>query len=238
MLIVHELHEVIGAREDEFEDAVRRRWLPALAETGEAKLLFFLHHAHGSGASYQVVTLTAVRDADAWGRLVTSVDTGSLGKLAAEIDELRHDVTAKILVPLPWSPWQQVDLDAVPTDPAERDPFLYMEDTVWPREGLLEQYVEASGNHYAQEIGASDAAGQSILRIEGSFRTAYGSARRREILLWQRIVRPKALQYLFAREVPEEFKAPGTWMHEALRVRDRWESRLLRTARWSPWPVS
>jgi hypothetical protein len=36
-------------------------------------------------------------------------------------------------------------------------------------------------------------------------------------------------------EVPEHYKAPGTWMHDALEVRDRWESRLLRTARWSPW---
>jgi hypothetical protein len=25
------------------------------------------------------------------------------------------------------------------------------------------------------------------------------------------------------------------WMHDALDLRDRWESRLLRAARWSPW---
>jgi hypothetical protein len=29
-------------------------------------------------------------------------------------------------------------------------------------------------------------------------------------------------------------KGPGTWMHDALDVRDDWESRLLRSAPWSP----
>jgi hypothetical protein len=26
----------------------------------------------------------------------------------------------------------------------------------------------------------------------------------------------------------------GSWMHDALSLRDRWQSRLLRTAAWSP----
>ena len=36
------------------------------------------------------------------------------------------------------------------------------------------------------------------------------------------------------RQVPAEHRAPGTWMHDALDVRDDWESRMLRTADWSP----
>jgi hypothetical protein len=32
-------------------------------------------------------------------------------------------------------------------------------------------------------------------------------------------------------------RAPGTWMHDALSLRDRWESKLLRTATWSPFPT-
>jgi hypothetical protein len=40
---------------------------------------------------------------------------------------------------------------------------------------------------------------------------------------------------LLTRAVPEEFRRPGTWMHEALSLRDRWQSRLLRAAPWSPW---
>jgi hypothetical protein len=29
-------------------------------------------------------------------------------------------------------------------------------------------------------------------------------------------------------------RQPGTFMHDALELRDQWESRLLRTSRWSP----
>ena len=31
-------------------------------------------------------------------------------------------------------------------------------------------------------------------------------------------------------------EAPGTWMNDALALRDPWESRLLRTTRWLPLP--
>ena len=43
-----------------------------------------------------------------------------------------------------------------------------------------------------------------------------------------------ALLALMTFETPPEYRAPGTWMHDALEVRDRWESRLLRTTGWSP----
>ena len=39
---------------------------------------------------------------------------------------------------------------------------------------------------------------------------------------------------LLTREVPPELTRPGTWMHDALALRDQWQSRLLRTTRWSP----
>ena len=54
------------------------------------------------------------------------------------------------------------------------------------------------------------------------------------MVLWQRVTRTKALVPLFGREVPVEYSVPGTWMHDALELRDQWESRLLRTAKWSP----
>ncbi len=235
MLFLHEVHEVIGQREDEFEAAFRDEWLPTLAATDDARLLYFLHHAHGTGVSYNVVTITAIRDGAAWERLARRIDGGDLAKWAQRIDELRHDVTAKILVPLPWSPLQEVDLDSVPTASASADLSLFMEDTVWPYEGGLETYVERSGAHYAGEMKRTKEGGHAILSVDASFRTAFGSHRRREIVLWQKIIRPEALRPLIQREVPEEYKQPGTWMHYALELRDRWESRLLRTASWSPW---
>jgi hypothetical protein len=53
-------------------------------------------------------------------------------------------------------------------------------------------------------------------------------------LLWQRVVEPRGLLALLTREIPESYQRPGTWMHDALELRDQWRSRLLRTVGWSP----
>src|SRR4029450_10514419 len=98
---------------------------------------------------------------------------------------------AKLLHPLPWSPLREVDLAQVPTAapqrPADLALTLFMEDTVHPREGLLEQYVEKAGSHYAEEMRQNAAEGRTLLRIEASFRSAFGSHQRREVILWQRV---------------------------------------------------
>jgi hypothetical protein len=235
VLFLHETHEVVGAREADFERAFRDGWLPALAEGDDARLLYFLHHAHGTGPSYRVVTITAVRDGAAWQGLVDRVADGDLSEWVAGLDGLRNDAVAKLLVPLPWSPLQSLDLSAVPVEGVDHEPTVFMEDTVWPYVGRLERYVERSGAHYFESMKELARRGHSLLEIHAGFRTAFGSGRSREIVLWQKIMRPEGLVALIAGEVPERYKAPGTWMHDALEVRDRWESRLLRSARWSPW---
>jgi hypothetical protein len=237
MLFLRESHEVIGAREREFEAAFREVWWPALGASPRARLLYYLRHAHGTGPSYHVVTWTAIQDGVAFEELVRRVDAGDLRAASRALDDLRHDVTGKLYVPLPWSPLRAVDLAAVPTSlAAEREAVVFMEDTVWPHEGRLEEYVETAGSHYAREMREHDARGHALLRVEASFRTAFGSHRRREIVLWQRVVQPKGLLPLLTREVPDAYLQPGRWMHDALALRDRWESRLLRSAAWSPWP--
>ena len=236
MLLVHELHEVRGREEDAFEHAMRTGWLPALARDADARLLYFLKHAHGSGASYRVVTVTALRDAAAWGRTVERIESGDLRDEARALDALRHDVTAKLLVPLPWSPLQTIDFAAVPVDdPPVHELSLFMEDTVWPDEDRLEAYVERSGNHYLAEMRRNAERGGTLLTILGGFRTAFGAGARREIVLWQKITDLRGLTPLLTSEVPARYKEPGTWMHDALALRDRWESRLLRSVEWSPW---
>ena len=69
MLFVHETHEVVGLKEDEFETLFRTGWMPMLAEGDDARLLWYMNHAHGSGPPYNVVTITGVRDGAAWERL-------------------------------------------------------------------------------------------------------------------------------------------------------------------------
>ena len=58
MLLMHEVHKVKGTKEDEFEAVYRDSWMPMLAKGDDARLLWYTNHAHGSGWSYNVVTIT------------------------------------------------------------------------------------------------------------------------------------------------------------------------------------
>lgn len=236
MLYVHEVHRVAGSSERDFESAFRDGWGPALARSDGARLLWYLHHAHGTGPAYTVVTVTAVRDARAWAELVDRVTTGDLAALANDLDGLRHGHVAKALTPVPWSPLQDVDLTAVPVDPPDHEQALFMEDTAWPHPGRLDAYLERAGSLYLDTLRRAEEAGWGMLSLEAAFRPAFGAGRHAEVVLWQRVARPDLLVGLLAHDTPEEHTGPGTWMHDALEVRDRWESRLLRTARWSPLP--
>ena len=50
---------MIGRHAAAFEDLYRDEWMPALAEGDDARLVWYLNHAMGSGPAYQVVTVTA-----------------------------------------------------------------------------------------------------------------------------------------------------------------------------------
>lgn len=73
-----------------------------------------------------------------------------------------------------------------------------------------------------------------MLLIQAAFQPALGSHLHREVILMQRIQQPEQLLTLLRTRIPREFRAPGTWMHDALELRDQWTSRLLRTSAWSP----
>jgi len=234
MWFLHETHTIRGEAEEEFDVTLRDAWIPRVAETAGARVAYVLRHTHGTGPSYRLVTVTGLADAAAYEALAQNVAGGPLRQLSVRLDGLRHDVEAKLLEPLPWSPLQQIDLASVPAAGADHELTLYMEDTVWPREGKLEEYVEKSGAHYAREMDGHERAGRAMLQVQGGFRTVFGSGRRREIVLWQKVVDPRLVLGLLTREVPPELQKPGTWMHDALALRDQWQSRLLRTTSWSP----
>jgi hypothetical protein len=243
MLFLHEVHRVVGRREKDFEAAYRDGWMPALSrgdgDGGDdgARLLWFLHLAHGTGGSYQVVTVTGLADGAAWERLARRVHAGDLRDWAREVDACRHDVAARVLRPLAFSPLD-VALADVPTDGRRHDTSLYMEDTMWPKRGKLDEYVDAAGTIYSKMLGAdadADRGGRPVLlRIEGAFQTVPGAGRHPEVTLLQKVENMPALVHLLTNDMPAAMRAPGQWMHDALELRDEWESKLLRTADWSP----
>jgi hypothetical protein len=230
VLYIHEVHKVRGRAEDEFEAAFRDGWMPVLGAGDEARLLWYTNQAHGTGPAYTVVTLTAVRDGPAWERLALRIQSGDLRQWMRKLDELRHDVEAKVLVPLGWSPLQAIDLEQVPVDGRAHELTLYMEDTMWPYEDKFGEYIDRCGEVYSKSLDRSN----PLLTIEAAFAPALGSHLGREVALMQRIHDPQALLKLLQNEIPPEYRRPGSWMHDALDLRDQWTSRLLRTSAWSP----
>ena len=142
MLLLHEVHTVAGRHEDEFEARFRDGWLPALAAGDDARLCYYLKLAHGTGRAYHHVSITALRDGNAYEALARRVQQGDLRAWAADVDRLRHEVKGKLLLQVDWSPMRTLDLATVPTDGREHDPVLYMEDSAWPYEAKLDTYLD------------------------------------------------------------------------------------------------
>jgi len=230
LLYLHEVHKVKGLKEDEFEAAYRDGWMSLMADTDYARLLWYTTHAVGSGVSYNVVTITGITDGSGWEDLVKRCQKGDLQAWLRDTDELRHDVVGKILVPLHWSPLQDVDLSTVPTDGSTHGQTMYMEDTMWPYEVL--DYIEACGNVYSKSLEHSPE--EVFITIDLALTPALGTNVRREASLMQKIHNTDHLLALLTNDIAPEHRGPGTWMYDGLAVRDQWESKLLRTSPWSP----
>jgi hypothetical protein len=193
-------------------------------------VVWALHQTHGTGPAYRIVTYTAVRSAEAWGDVAERAAGGDLRGVVEGLDRHRHRSTATLLRPVSWSPLQELDLDTVPAE-GEGDLTLFMEDTAFPFRDRLEDYLAQAGQLYAGQTLADKA---SMLELVAAFQPLWGTGPWRQVVLWQRVTSPERLLGMLTHEVPAAYKAPGTWMHDALELRDQWESRLLRTSSWSP----
>jgi hypothetical protein len=109
---------------------------------------------------------------------------------------------------------------------------MYMEDTMWPFPGKLREYVEAAGAVYRPSLAAEDA--RMHMHVALGAETMPGAGRSPEVTLLQRLSSLDPLITLLTEDLAPEVTGPGSWMHQALDLRDRWRSRLLRTATWSP----
>src|SRR5712672_2233774 len=177
--------------------------MPTLGTDDNARLLWYTNLAHGSGASYTVVTITGVADGAARESLAHRAQTGDLRGWMRELDNLRHEVTGKILLPVAWSPLQEVDLATVPTDGATHPLSLFMEDTGWP-DAPLDDYIRAWDEIYYRLLSKAPP-GRRVLEIQACFQVAHGSHKRREAMLWQKIDATNdyaALKHLLTSDIP------------------------------------
>src|SRR6201987_1275916 len=180
MLFLHETHRVVGAREDDFEEAYREGWMPTLAREENARLLWYTNHAHGSGLAYNVVTVTAIADGAAWESLARRAQRGDLAPWMCELDNLLTEVTGKILLPVEWSPLQDVDLTTVPTDGATHPQSLFMEDTGWHYAALA--HSTRPWEEIYSRVLSKAPPGRGVPEIQACFQGAHGSHKRREAM--------------------------------------------------------
>jgi hypothetical protein len=230
MLFLHEVHRLKGLRAHEFA-AKYREWMDILGKTDYARLIWYADHAHGTGPAYQVVSYTAITDGRAWEELARRLQRGDLHTWLRELDELRHDVRSNLLVPLHWSPIQEVNLDDVPTDGRAHKRTLVMEDTGWPSTPL-DDYT----NYWYSDYYVPLTHGKFWYEVTASFQPAFGAGLRPEAILWQKLFDNDKLMELFAEgdETSEKSPTPGSFIEKALQYRDQWVSKLLRVAPWSP----
>jgi hypothetical protein len=233
MLFMHETHRVIGRHASAFEDLYRHEWMTELARGDDARLVWYLNHAMGSGPAYQVVTITAVSDGAAWEDLAQRMLGGDLSQLTANLDAYRYEVDGKLLTPVYWSALQELDLATVPTDGSEHDLSVYMQDTGWP-DAPLDDYIELWDHDYWQFMRQIPP-DKKLLDIQACFQVAHGSGIRPEAILMQKIMNFSTLGHLLTSvEEYDPTTWPGSYMAKGLELRDQWESKLLRTSKWSP----
>src|SRR5262245_46106486 len=99
MIYLHETHELIGGKSEEFESAFREVWKPRLEAGGRARLQWYWHHTHGTGPSYQAISITAVRDWTAWGEIAAEMRGNAWREWWDVCWASRREVTSKLLQP-------------------------------------------------------------------------------------------------------------------------------------------
>ena len=104
---------------------------------------------------------------------------------------------------------------------------MYLHDTGWPFPGKRDEYVEALGTILHPQTQRS-----RMISIAACWTVAPGTGRHHEVVILQRVDDWERFSRLFTRG--EQGAQRGGWMEEGLRYRDRWESKLLRCATWSP----
>jgi len=233
LLFIHETHKVAGRHAPAFEALFRDEWMAALARSDQVRLVWYLNHAMGSGPAYQVVTITAVADGEAWEALSQRMLTGDMSDLNSRLDAYRYQVDGKLIFPVYWSALQELELGEIPIDGREHQLSVYMQDTGWP-DAPLDDYIELWDQDYWQFMRQIPP-DRKLLDIQACFQVAHGSGIRPEAILMQKIMNFSTLGNLLTSvEEYDPTTWPGSYMAKGLELRDQWESKLLRTSSWSP----
>ena len=224
MIIIQEVHQVIGKQELLFEDSYRDVYLPKVGEDPATRLLLFGWAPHGAGQGYEAVTITAAADFAAWDRHVERTRYGDLGEWATSVDAMRYELTVSLSVTEPWSPLAGKNLNDITSSAVDRDPVVFRLDTIAP--------VDPTAASKKLE-GASAGADTSLLQLAGVWSSALGELDGGALSALYHVASLERLHDVLDAQDPQ-LVWPGSLIHAAQLDDAPMRTRLLRTARWSP----
>jgi hypothetical protein len=228
MILLHQVHSLRSGAGPEFEELTRDRLLP-LSASETARFAFYAVPTGAAIHQDEVITMIALKDGDALGRFSERVRTGDLANTGNQLAALRTDVATRLLKPLDYDP-SQLRIEDIPASVRLKPAVSYMHDFVPPVIGQNHAYVDMMRERY-MALTETELSGV-VLRL--SWETVWGGGPVPEMFNLSEIRSPSALLQLVGKEIPGEYKQIGSWMWDALGVRDRWTTRLLRSATWSP----
>ncbi len=229
MFFVHQVHALRPGSAEEFEATLRAAWVPALAREPGMRLAWCARSMPGAISFPEIVTLTAIADGEALERYGTRVRGGDLAGDASALAAQRVKVTTRVMAPLAFNPLE-VELDDLPLESSDGPGEMYLHDFVPPRLGMQRAYEEAMQRVY---MAIPDTDLLQIVIWAGLENVAGGGAYP-ESLNISHVRDASALTQLLAFEAPRDNKQIGSWMYDALKLRDTWTTRLVRSLRWSP----
>lgn len=230
MFFVHEIHALEPTAADDFERILREQWVPTLATEPGMRLVWCARSMPGAISFPEMVTMTAVEDGAAVEHLGERIRSGDLREAAAELGRHRTGLATRVLAPLEEFNPYTVDLDDVPLTRTDAPSEMYIHDFVVPQPGMQRTYEVQMREAFMKML---DLEGMQLL-IWAGFETVAGGGRVPLSLMITHIGSAGAITNLLAEGNPRVPVEPGTWMHEGLKLRDTWVSRLLRSVPWSP----
>ena len=227
MYFAHQVHKVRRRDAAGFESAIRDELMPKVATDAGSRLIWFAWTMDVAVSHLEAITMVAFEDARALAAFSERCRAGDLVDVSSRIDGLRVDVETRIARPLRFNPLK-VDFASVPVDAREHTTQSYMHDFVPPCIGQSRAYEDAMCNIY---MAMTDTELLDVVLWAGLEPVAGPVP---EQMNFSRIQTTDAVVKLIAQEFPRDIKKLGSWMFDALKVRDHWTTRLVRCASWSP----
>jgi len=225
VFVLHQVHKLGAHSPDDFEGLWRDQMMGAFVQHSGIRLLWYAKLTDPALRGEEAITMIGLRDVDSLARFCAASEMEDLASQFAEVQSCRSAVETRLLKPLRHNNLQP-DFDAIPTNVEQHETFNYMHDFVPPRIGQRRAYEDAMVRIYGGESFTSAVA------LWAGMETVAGPIP--EEINISRIQSPEVLLSVLTNDAPRESRRPGTWLYDALALRDRWTTRLVRCTNWSP----